>query len=213
MTDPLTIEPISEQSVVHLEARDGTNEVRALAGRRVRSARKNLKGLTQAQLAERSGFSRQRVNEIENGVAKVVGIDDLERLANALEVTTPSLLFPESKTNWFVASPLAATLISETNGKSRSDCEHLTARNLQTLDFIFRECERAAKERNGPQLSWLVQKSLATVFTSTADDTLWLEHLRYKYATLFTKVTGRMTQESSALHDFYLELEKRHGPS
>lgn len=60
-------------------------------GQRVRARRKQL-GLTQEQLAERSGLSQQYVACVENGT-KGLGDESLIKLSGALEVSTDYILF------------------------------------------------------------------------------------------------------------------------
>lgn len=66
---------------------------RKLFAERLRDARERLRGLTQTQLAEKSGLPATSISHFENpeGTRKP-SFDNLRRLANALEVTTDYLL-------------------------------------------------------------------------------------------------------------------------
>lgn len=66
---------------------------RKLFAERLREAREKLRGLTQAQLAEKAGLPTTSISHFENpeGTRKP-SFDNLRRLANALEVTTDYLL-------------------------------------------------------------------------------------------------------------------------
>lgn len=66
---------------------------RKLFAERLRDAREKLRGLTQAQLAEKAGLPTTSISHFENpeGTRKP-SFDNLRRLANALEVTTDYLL-------------------------------------------------------------------------------------------------------------------------
>jgi transcriptional regulator with XRE-family HTH domain len=67
--------------------------VRKVFAARLRDARERLRGLTQAQLAEKTGLPPTSISHFENeeGTRKP-SFDNLRRLANALEVTTDYLL-------------------------------------------------------------------------------------------------------------------------
>lgn len=66
---------------------------RPLFAVRLRDARERLRGLTQAQLAEKTGLPSTSISHFENldGTRKP-SFDNLRRLADALEVTTDYLL-------------------------------------------------------------------------------------------------------------------------
>lgn len=66
---------------------------RKVFAERLRDARERLRGLTQAQLAEKTGLPSTSISHFENpeGTRKP-SFDNLRRLANALEVTTDYLL-------------------------------------------------------------------------------------------------------------------------
>ncbi len=66
---------------------------RILFAKRLRDARERLRGLTQTQLAEKTGLPATTISHFENpeGTRKP-SFDNLRRLANALEVTTDYLL-------------------------------------------------------------------------------------------------------------------------
>lgn len=78
---------------------------RAIFAERLRDARERLRGLTQAQLAEKSGLPSTSISHFENpeGTRKP-SFDNLRRLANALEVTTDYLL---GRSDDYVAKPVA----------------------------------------------------------------------------------------------------------
>jgi len=52
--------------------------------------------LSQDDLAERAGVSRPTISRIERGVASDVGIDIVQRIANALGITVAELFIPAS---------------------------------------------------------------------------------------------------------------------
>lgn len=66
---------------------------RKLFAERLRDVRERLRGLTQAQLAEKTGLPATSISHFENpeGTRKP-SFDNLRRLANALDVTTDYLL-------------------------------------------------------------------------------------------------------------------------
>jgi transcriptional regulator with XRE-family HTH domain len=66
---------------------------RKVFAERLRDSRERLRGLTQAQLAEKTGLPSTSISHFENpeGTRKP-SFDNLRRLANALEVTTDYLL-------------------------------------------------------------------------------------------------------------------------
>ena len=72
---------------------------------RLRDARERLRGLTQAQLAEKTGLPSTSISHFENpeGTRKP-SFDNLRRLANALEVTTDYLL---GRSDDHVGTPVA----------------------------------------------------------------------------------------------------------
>lgn len=78
---------------------------RKLFAERLRDARERLRGLTQAQLAEKTGLPSTSISHFENpeGTRKP-SFDNLRRLANALEVTTDYLL---GRSNDHVGMPVA----------------------------------------------------------------------------------------------------------
>lgn len=57
---------------------------------------RTLRGLTQAELSATAGVRKATISEIENGHAKSVSFDVLERLARALDVH-PGQLFTDQK--------------------------------------------------------------------------------------------------------------------
>lgn len=69
------------------------NDNRKLFAERLRHARETLRGLTQSQLAEKTGLPATSISHFENpeGTRKP-SFDNLRRLANALDVTTDYLL-------------------------------------------------------------------------------------------------------------------------
>lgn len=79
--------------------------VRKVFAVRLRDARERLRGLTQAQLAEKTGLPPTSISHFENeeGTRKP-SFDNLRRLANALEVTTDYLL---GRSNDHVGMPVA----------------------------------------------------------------------------------------------------------
>ena len=78
---------------------------RKVFAERLRDARERLRGLTQAQLAEKTGLPSTSISHFENpeGTRKP-SFDNLRRLANALEVTTDYLL---GRSNDHVGMPVA----------------------------------------------------------------------------------------------------------
>lgn len=78
---------------------------RKLFAERLRDARERLRGLTQAQLAEKTGLPSTSISHFENpeGTRKP-SFDNLRRLANALQVTTDYLL---GRSNDHVGMPVA----------------------------------------------------------------------------------------------------------
>ncbi|WP_286693160.1 MULTISPECIES: helix-turn-helix domain-containing protein [unclassified Brevundimonas] len=69
--------------------------MRRLLGRNVRKCRVEA-GLTQEQLAERSGFSQQYISDIERGLRNPT-IVSLYELAQALETTPVVLITPDGE--------------------------------------------------------------------------------------------------------------------
>jgi transcriptional regulator with XRE-family HTH domain len=55
---------------------------------------RSLRGLTQAELSARTGVRKATISEIENGHAKSVSFDVLERLSRVLEIH-PGQLFAD----------------------------------------------------------------------------------------------------------------------
>ena len=78
---------------------------RVVFAERLRDARERLRGLTQAQLAEKAGLPSTSISHFENpeGTRKP-SFDNLRRLANALEVTTDYLL---GRSDDYVSMPVA----------------------------------------------------------------------------------------------------------
>ncbi len=78
---------------------------RAVFAERLRDARERLRGLTQTQLAEKTGLPATSISHFENpeGTRKP-SFDNLRRLANALDVTTDYLL---GRSNDHVGVPVA----------------------------------------------------------------------------------------------------------
>lgn len=78
---------------------------RRVFAKRLRDARERLRGLTQAQLAEKTGLPSTSISHFENpkGTRKP-SIDSLRRLAIALDVTTDYLL---GRSNDHVGMPVA----------------------------------------------------------------------------------------------------------
>lgn len=74
-------------------AYDMENDNRKLFAERLRHARETLRGLTQSQLAEKTGLPATSISHFENpeGTRKP-SFDNLRRLANALDVTTDYLI-------------------------------------------------------------------------------------------------------------------------
>ena len=70
-------------------------DMRRLLGRNVRKCRGEA-GLTQEQLAERSGFSQQYISDIERGLRNPT-IVSLYELAQALETTPVVLITPDEE--------------------------------------------------------------------------------------------------------------------
>lgn len=64
-------------------------------GYRIEQMRKERK-MTQEQLAEKSGVSRQTINAIENNELHDVRFSTLSKIADALETTVQNLFFTES---------------------------------------------------------------------------------------------------------------------
>lgn len=81
------------------------NSSRRVFAERLRDARERLRGLTQAQLAEKTGLPSTSISHFENpeGTRKP-SFDNLRRLANALDVTTDYLL---GRSNDHVSIPIA----------------------------------------------------------------------------------------------------------
>lgn len=67
-------------------------DMRKLVGRNVRAVR-GARGMTQEELAERSGFSQQYISDLERGRRNPT-IVSLYELANALDSTPVDLLTP-----------------------------------------------------------------------------------------------------------------------
>lgn len=72
-------------------------DMRKLVGRNVQRIRK-ARGLTQEQLAERSGFSQQYLSDLERGRRNPTVVS-LYELAQALESTPVELVTPDAGTN------------------------------------------------------------------------------------------------------------------
>lgn len=84
-------------------------------GKRIRTARIN-KSLTQEQLAEICDLSAAHIGHIERGT-RILSVDVLFRLANALEVSVDSLLFDSFDNIENIFTSLAQELKNKDNRK------------------------------------------------------------------------------------------------
>ena len=105
---------------------------RKLFAERLRDARERLRGLTQAQLAEKTGLPSTSISHFENpeGTRKP-SFDNLRRLANALEVTTDYLL---GRSNDHVGMPVADTLYRDVQNLTDADREFAQAMIKKMLE-------------------------------------------------------------------------------
>lgn len=79
---------------------------RRIFAERLRDARERLRGLTQAQLAEKTGLPSTSISHFEKSEGtRKPSFDNLRRLANALDVTTDYLL---GRSDDHVGTPVAA---------------------------------------------------------------------------------------------------------
>ncbi len=111
---------------------------RKLFAERLRDARERLRGLTQAQLADKSGLPSTSISHFENpeGTRKP-SFDNLRRLANALEVTTDYLL---GRSDDHIGMPLAA------------DALYRDVQNLTDVDKEFAQAMiKKMLEKNQPK--------------------------------------------------------------
>ena len=81
-------------------------------GKRIRTLRE-AKGLSQADIEERSGLLRSYVSRVENGYT-APSLQTLEKLAKALEVDVPQLLFkvrtsPKKMRRTVITTPFPST--------------------------------------------------------------------------------------------------------
>ena len=111
---------------------------RKLFAERLRDARERLRGLTQTQLAEKTGLPSTSISHFENpeGTRKP-SFDNLRRLSNALEVTTDYLL---GRSNDHVGMPVA------------DDALYRDVQNLTDADREFAQAMiRKMLEKNQPK--------------------------------------------------------------
>jgi len=71
--------------------RRGYSEINRAFGRRIKAIR-NLLGLTQDELADRVGYSRANIAQMEAGRARWITLHDLENFSNALSVKPEKFL-------------------------------------------------------------------------------------------------------------------------
>lgn len=112
--------------------------VRKLFAERLRDARERMRGLTQAQLGERTGLPSTSISHFENpeGTRKP-SFDNLRRLANALDVTTDYLL---GRSDDHVGTPLS------------SDALYRDVQNLTDADREFAQLMiQKMLEKNQPK--------------------------------------------------------------
>lgn len=113
-------------------------------GERVRSARKR-KGLTQAQLAELSGYSVQHISHIETGMTKL-SIDCVVELANELTVSLDYLLMDSLKKNEeIVLEERFGTLLKEYNEEEKELVYNI---NVSMKDNLLKYCEQIGEKKN-----------------------------------------------------------------
>jgi transcriptional regulator with XRE-family HTH domain len=100
--------------------------------------------LSQEALAERSGVSRPTISRIERGAAVDVGLDVIERLARALDISVAKLFAPQSRAR--VDDPELA------RRAAASDDEFVDARALfEAIDEAEgREIERYSRAGRPP---------------------------------------------------------------
>ena len=114
---------------------------RKLFAERLRDARERLRGLTQAQLAEKTGLPSTSISHFENpeGTRKP-SFDNLRRLANALEVTTDYLL---GRSNDHVGMPVADdALYRDVQNLTDADREFAQAMIKKMLEKNFKNVFR-----------------------------------------------------------------------
>ena len=58
---------------------------------------KNKKGLTQVELAENTGLSRDYISSLERGITKNPSLDIMKKLSKALDVLVVELFFSEEE--------------------------------------------------------------------------------------------------------------------
>jgi transcriptional regulator with XRE-family HTH domain len=113
-------------------------ESRRVFAKRLRDARERLRGLTQAQLAEKTGLPSTSISHFENpkGTRKP-SIDSLRRLAIALDVTTDYLL---GRSNDHVGMPVAEDALNR-------DIQNLTDADRKFAQVMIKKM----LEKNHPE--------------------------------------------------------------
>jgi transcriptional regulator with XRE-family HTH domain len=111
---------------------------RRVFAERLRDARERLRGLTQAQLAEKTGLPSTSISHFENpkGTRKP-SIDSLRRLAIALDVTTDYLL---GRSNDHVGMPVAEDALNR-------DIQNLTDADRKFAQVMIKKM----LEKNHPE--------------------------------------------------------------
>jgi transcriptional regulator with XRE-family HTH domain len=100
------------------------------------AAARELRQLTQSQLAEKSGFAPSAINHFEQG-RRSPSFDNLRRLANALNVTTDYLLGRTDDPN--LCGPEA--------DKMFKGAENLSAADLETIALMVEAMKRKNQNR------------------------------------------------------------------
>ncbi|MDO4313901.1 MAG: helix-turn-helix transcriptional regulator [Eubacteriales bacterium] len=113
-------------------------------GERVRSARKR-KGLTQAQLAEVTGYSTQHISHIETGMTKL-SIDCIVTLANELDVSLDYLLVDSlEKREQGMLEERFGALLKVYNEEEKELVYNI---NLSMKDSLLRYCEMIGEKKS-----------------------------------------------------------------
>jgi len=109
---------------------------------RLRAAR-DLRGLSQSELADRAGLKPSAVSHFETG-KRAPSFDNLKKLADALEVSTDYLLGRTDD-----PKPTDRTAAGPTYDKLFRDAEKMSEENLQILSGFAEMLAKKRKQKDG----------------------------------------------------------------